>query len=1031
MNITELSIKRPAAITSLMVAIITIGIVTFKMMNVELFPKIDIPAIFVSTRYDGAAPSEVEALVSKPLEGEISTISGIKKLMSRSMKDTSQIVVQLYSGVDIKYAEQQIRDKINQARDKLPEDIREPIIRRVDPSDQPILTVILKADLPENELFDLADNYVRPRLEQASNVGMVEILGARKREIQVMLDQKTLKNRQISFAEINRQLANSGQNVSIGKKDFGDTQRVFRSASEFNDLKQIENSLVSFYFNESPTRISDLGEVIDGLEDESSRAFVNGKKSLFLTVYRQSDANIVAVVDAIKQQVVKMEKDFATMNGKPSVSLIKDASTYIRSNVADIKETIIIAIILTVLTVFFFLGSSRATLITAISLPISLVGSFIVMYAADFSINVITMLALSLAVGLLVDDAIVVVENIYRKIEEGMKPIEAAINSSREILMAVVAISAVVISVFTPISFLKGIVGQYLKQFGLTISFAMIISLLVAISIVPVLCAYLSGSKARHEKSRNSYLSRKLNHFQERLENLYGKILHFSIARPGLVLLITLAILYGSVLAFKKVPKTFMSESDNGELTLNLELTAKSNLDATSKVALEIDKIIHQFPEVLITAVSSGNGSKQVNKGEIYIKLLPKAKRQISTAEFKDQLRKKITDFKFANPVIKDFDPSGGASRGQPFNLFLTSANKEILEVYATKLFEKLKCDSRLKDVDNSNKATRPEFRIRFKDDASKIYGINSQMVGNELRGYVEGFVPTKLRQNGLEYDIRLLLKPEQRDIQENFNKIYVSNLNGKLIKLSDIAVGEEGIEPASINRQDRGRYIQITAGLAKGVGLGDIIGEIEKGFLEGEMKLPSEVRYSFSGDSENMQDMISSMIQALLLSIIFIYLILTTLYESFIVPFIILLSLPLAFCGAFYGLFLMNETVNIFTMLGIFMLVGVSGKNSILLVDFANRLLEEGKTRQEAIIIAGQKRLRPILMTSFALIVGTLPVAIGISETASMRTSMGVAIIGGLISSTILTLVVVPALFGYIDRFRVWIKDRLWRLAQ
>lgn len=1030
MNITEISIKRPAFISSLMIAIITVGYIAFKKMNVELFPNIDIPIIFIATRYDGAAPSEIESLVTKPLEEEISTVSGIKKLLSRSMKDTSQIIVQLYQNTDIKYAEQQIRDKINQARPKLPEDIKEPIIRRVDPSDQPVLTVILKADLSESELFDLADNFVRPRLEQTADVGMVEILGARKREIQILVDQNKLKSRDVSLSQINRQLALSGQNVSIGKRDVGDKQRVFRSASEFNEINQIENNLVNFYSNEIPTKVSDIGVVIDGLEDENSRAYLDGKKSLFLTIYRQSDANIIKAVDGVKVQIEKIKKDFASMQGKPEITSTKDASVYIRSNIFDIQEAVVIAITLTVLTVLLFLGSIRATIITAISLPITLIGAFIIMYSADFSINVITMLALSLAVGLLVDDAIVVVENIYRKIESGMNPIEASIASSREILMAVVAISAVVISVFTPISFLKGTVGQYLKQFGLTISFAMMISLIVAISIIPVLCAYLSGQNKKLHKHHDKKISR-FDAFQLYLEDRYEGALKFSIKHPAIILISTLLIIAGSIVAFTKVPKTFMTESDNGEITVSLELTADSSLDATSTVALKIDEIVRQNKEVFISAASAGTMSRQANRGELYIKLKPKKERDISTSQFKEKLRNQLAGFKYANPVVKDFDPSGGASRGQPFNLFLISNDKVELDKYASLLFEKLKQDPRLKDVDTSNKATRPEFKVKLKEDSARKYGVNSQAVGNELRGYVEGFTPTKLRQNGLEYNIRVRLKPEQRDIKDNFNNIYVPNLNNKLIRLADIAKTEEDIEPATINRQDRGRYIQITASLAPKIGLGNLIADYEKQFKDGELKMPNSVRFSFSGDSENMQDMISSMNKALLLSIVFIYLILTSLYESFVVPFTILLALPLAFCGAFYALYITGESVNIFTMLGIFMLVSVSGKNSILLIDFTNRLIDEGKSRTEALIIAGRVRLRPILMTSIALIVGTLPVAIGFSETAAMRTSMGVAIIGGLISSTLLTLVVVPAVFSYIDRFRIWIKAKLWKMVE
>ncbi len=1029
MNITELSIKRPAFITSLMITIITVGYIAFKKMNVELFPNIDIPIIFVATRYDGAAPSEIESLVTKPLEEEISTVSGIKKLLSRSLKDTSQIIVQLYQNTDIKYAEQQIRDKINQSRPKLPEDVKEPIIRRVDPADQPVLTLILRADLSENKLFDLADNFIRPRIEQTADVGMVEILGARKREIQVLLDQNKLKSREISLSQINRQLSLSGQNVSIGKREIGEKERVFRSASEFNELDQIENTLVNFYSNESPTKVKDLGIVIDTLEDESSRAFLDGKKSLFLTIYRQSDANIIKVVDGVRSQMEKIKKDFATMEGNPEITAVKDASVYIRSNIFDIQEAVIIAIILTVITVLLFLGDIRATIITAISLPITMIGAFIIMYSADFSINIITMLALSLAVGLLVDDAIVVVENIYRKIESGVKPFQASIDSSKEILMAVVAISAVVISVFTPISFLKGTVGQYLKQFGLTIAFAMMISLVVAISIIPVLCAYLSGKNKNHKPTSGFFY--KFNNFQNYLEDVYEKILIYSIKNPGKILLLTIAIIAGSIVAFTKVPKTFMTESDNGEITVTLELSADSSLDATTAVALKIDEIARSNSEVLISVASAGTMSRQANRGELYVKLKPKRERNISTSQFKEKLRLQLKDFKFANPVVKDFDPSGGASRGQPFNLFLISADKKALDQYASKLYEKLLQDKRLKDLDNSNKATRPEFKIKLKENSAKLFGVNSQAVGNELRGYVEGYVPTKLRQNGLEYNVRLRLKEDQRDLKDNFNKIYVPNINNKLIRLADIAETQEDMEPATINRQDRGRYIQITASLAPKIGLGEVIKDIENEFKKGELKMPNNVRYSFSGDSENMQDMISSMNQALLLSIVFIYLILTSLYESFIVPFTILLALPLAFCGAFYALYITGESVNIFTMLGIFMLVSVSGKNSILLIDFTNRLIEEGKSRTEALITAGRLRLRPIIMTSIALIVGTLPVAIGFSETASMRTSMGVAIIGGLISSTLLTLILVPAVFSYIDRFRIWTKAKLAKMVE
>ena len=1031
MNITDISIKRPAFITSLMAVIVTVGVICFGKMSVDLYPDVDIPTIFISTSYRGAAPSEIEALITKPLEEEISTISGIKRVTSRSMKDTSQIVINLYQGTDIKYAEQQVRDKINQTKSRLPEDVLEPVIRRVDPSDQPIMTISLNADLPEDELYDLADQFVSPRIEQASNVGMVEILGARKREVQVLLDQKALKNRQISLSQVVRQLEISGQNVSIGKNNSATTEMVFRSASEFSNLGQIDDVIVNFYSNEVPTRISDIGTVVDGLEDETSRAYVDGKKALFLDIYRQSDSNIISAVEGVNEQIAKMQVELSRMKGNPQIKEIKNASKYIKNNVDDVYLTIAIAVILTILTVFFFLANFRATIITAVALPISLIGAFIIMYLAGFSINVISLLALSLAVGLLVDDAIVVVENIYRKIESGMTPQKAASEATREIIMAVVAITLVVVSVFTPISFIEGVIGQYLRQFGLTIAFAILISLLVAISIIPMLCAYLSGKKVGRitESNSNSFTSKllkKFENFQNFLEQKYEKILIFSIANPKKILLITVAVLILSVFTFKFVPKTFTAEGNNGEISISLELPADASIDATDEVAKKIDAILHQNPEVELSSMSVGSGSAQSNRASIYVRLKPGKIRKITTAEFKEKFRKQIKDFAYAHPIVRDYDPSNIASRGQTFSLTLISTNQVGLEKYAKEVYEKLKQDPRFKDVDNSNKSTRTEFRVKIKDAAAKMYGVNSQVVGDELRGYIEGYTPTVFREGGLEYNVRVRLKPEQRNLKENFSNLYVPNLNQRLIKLSDIAATEEGQEAAVITRQDHGRYIQIGASLAKGVGLGDVMNDAVKLITEGELKMPPDIRYSFTGEAENMQDLQTSMSFALFIAILFIYLILTSLYESFVTPFTILLALPLALSGVAFGLFLTNDSMNIFTMLGIFLLIGVSGKNSILLIDFTLHLMSQGKSRSEALIEAGKIRLRPILMTSFALIAGTLPVAIGLHESSAQRTAMGVAIIGGLVSSTLLTLVVVPAVFSYIDRFRLWCKAKL-----
>jgi HAE1 family hydrophobic/amphiphilic exporter-1 len=1025
MNFVDLSIKRPAFITSIMVIFIVAGIICFKLMSVDLYPDVTIPTISINIAYSGAGPSEIENLISKPVEEQISTIAGLKSVSSRSSRGISNITVNFNQGVDIRYGEQQVRDKINQIRRSLPDDIEDPVIIRFDPSQQPIMSIVVTSDLSESKLYDIVEQYIKPSFEQVENVGMVEISGGRKRQINITLDQDLLKKRQISVSQVAKQLQELGDNTPIGKIDYQNVETIFQNYGEFSNIAEISGVIVNFYNNESPTRITDLATIEDGLQDEVSRAFFNGKKSLFIDVFRQPSSNIVAVADKLTLQLSKLEKDFAKMEGNIKAKIIQNQSDHIKHNIADVYETITIAIILTLITVFFFLANLRATLITAISLPICLIGAFIAMYIAGFSINVISLMALSLAVGLLVDDAIVVTENIYRKIEAGNNPIQAASIGAKEIILAVVAISLVMISVFVPTAFMKGIVGQFLKQFGLTISFAILISLFVAITIVPVLCAYFSRQEALIAKNSQQKISiiqkllTKFNFFQNWLEIKYEKILIFSIKKPLIILLITFIIVVLSFFAFINVPKSFIDNADTGDINLSIELEADANLEATTKIATAMDQAIRSNLEVLETIVQIASGTaSQSNKGKIYIKLKDIKERKITTEQFEEKLREQMKDFAAANPIIGSYN--------QPFSLILSSNNQELLEKYSKELIQKLENDQHYKDVNSNLKNNRNEYRVKIKEDAAQIYGINSDMIGKELKGYVEGYTPTKFREKGLEYDVRIRIKEEQRNIKKNFDSLYVPNINNKLIKLSDIAYGQEVKEPSTIYRQDRGRYVRITSNLAPGFGLSNAISNLATLFESSELKLPAEIKYKFSGEVENMNDMFESLGPIFIIAILFIYLILASLYESFITPFTILLSLPLALCGAILGLFIAHKYFNLHAILGIFMLLGVAGKNAILLVDFAIKAIAEGKSRSEALISAGRTRLRPILMTSFALILGTIPIAIGISESSKSRTSMGIAIIGGMILSTILTLVVVPAVFSYIDRFRVWIKKRL-----
>ncbi|AGH95958.1 efflux RND transporter permease subunit [Pseudobdellovibrio exovorus] len=1033
MSLANVSIKRPIFITSVIIAILAAGIAGFKAMSVDLYPDVSIPVVSVQTVYPGAGPEEIENLISRPIEDNVSTISGIKRLTSRNLEGVSMVIVEFQSTVEAKDAEQQVRDKINLTKPNLPDDIEEPVIKKFDPADSPIMMLALSAkDIGDAKLYDIADRYVKPRLEQVNNVGAIEIVGGRKREVHVILDRQKLKAREISVGQVAAQIGASGENIPSGKVNKGDQELIFRGLGEFRSVPEVADTLVNLYGNEVPTRVADLGTVVDTLEDEKTRSFFEGDKVIVLQVFRQAGSNTLSVTDDIKKQLVKIEPELSQLEGTPQLQVVIDSSRVIRNNVADVYETIIIGIILTVITVFFFLGSMRSTLITALSLPVSLIGAFALMKFAGFSINVVSLLALTLAVGLLIDDAIVVIENIYRRMELGENSLEGAEKGTSEIQMAVFAITLVVIAVFVPVAMMTGIVGQFLKQFGLTVAISMAISLFVALTIIPMLAAYFGGdghgAHGKQHKPHGLYektigrMLRGFDRFQTWLENVYENMLEWSLRHTRLTIAGTFVVFALSIYTVAHVPSEFIPDDDSGEVAVTLELAPGASLDRTAQAVDEVNTIIKKNSDVEFSLVTIGGVYGEANKADILVKLKPT--RKITSLMYRDQLRQELAGFvEEYNPIVKKYDTSGGM-QAQPITLNLLSPNPEALAKAADQVFERLKNDPRVKDPNTNYRTGKPEMQVRLKPGAAKEYGINTSTMGVELRAQVEGLTTAKFREMGREYDVRVRLKDDQRDLQKDFKNIYVPNINRKLVRLSDIANGEVVAGPASIERQDRSRYVQLTASVAPGVGLSEVVNDLVKSMTTGDTKLPVDVRYSFAGDAENMQELAGSAVLAIIFGTLCVYLILASLYESFITPITILVALPLALSGAFLGLFITGKTINLFAILGLFMLIGVAGKNGILLVDFTKQLMDQGIDRTTALIRAGRTRLRPILMTSFALIAGTLPIAIGLNPASRTRTSMGVAIVAGVLLSTILTLIVVPALFVYVDRFRVWANN-------
>ncbi|MGK5083163.1 efflux RND transporter permease subunit [Bdellovibrionota bacterium FG-1] len=1024
MNLADLSIRRPVFITCLVTLMLAVGLLSMSRLGVDLFPDVTFPVVTITTVYPGAGPSEIETLISKPLEDELSTLSGIKRLTSNNKEGVSRLIAEFTMETDIKYAEQQIRDRVGSAKRKLPMDIKEPVIRRIDPADQPVLTLALKANLPEGQLFDMADDIIRPKLEQVNQVGLVEVIGGRKREIRVTLDRNKLKAHEISATGVYSKLASAGENVPLGKVVAGKQDLVFRAMGEFSSLADIQGTIVNFFGSDVPTTVGQVGTVVDTLEDEASRAYVNGSRSLFLNAFRQSGSNTIQVVDSLNKAIDKVNTEMKTQPGQPHLTVVRDSSVWIRANVQDVKESILLGIGLAVFVVFFFLGNGRSTIITGLALPNSLIGAFVLMALANFTINIMTLLALSLSVGLLIDDAIVVRENIFRHIEMGKTPMQAAREGTAEVRLAVIATTMAVLAVFGPVGFLKGVVGQFFRQFGLTVCFAMAISLFDALTIAPMLSAYFAGSAHPNKKSNTIWsktvgaLVRGFDRFQTWLEDRYEGTMRGVLKHPLKTLALTLVISMGSCATIKFVPKTFLPPQDAGEFAVALDLPPGTNLDAMNEVANKVDTIIRANNEVEISAMTVGSRDGEPNFADFYVHLTPAKMRKLNTIEMKEKLRGQLKPFAFANPAVKDFDAVGGGQR--PLNLNIIGLNQKQLEDVATRTFEALRKHPGLKDVSTSYKPGKPEFQVKLDESRAKTLGISSKALGLELRAQIEGLVPAKFRELGREYDVRVRLQDSQRNLKQGFAQTYVPNVNFNLVRLSDVATPVETTGPANIDRQERGRLIQISADIAPGAGIGDVMSDI-KNLMENEIKIPQGMRYLFVGQAESFQELAFNMMVAMGFGILFIYLVLASLYESFVLPFTIMLALPLAMCGSFVALAITHQSLNIFSMIGGIMLLGVASKNSILLVDYTHQLIEQGMDRTPALLKAGRTRLRPILMTTMALIAGTVPIAMGLNEASRQRTSMGIAIIGGLISSTLLTLIVVPAAYSFIARFRYW----------
>lgn len=1023
MTPASLSVRQPVLIASIVVLLLALGLIALKSLPIDLFPDVNFPTVLVVSTYSGAGPQEMETQVSKILEDQIASISGVKKVSSTNREGLSTVVAEFDLKSNLDFAEQQVRAKVTNSVRLLPDDMDLPVVRRISPSDAPILGITLESSMPDDQLYDLAKEVVAQQFEQVPQVGQVDILGGRKREIFVSLDRQKLLNANLSGTAVANAIASAGRNVPAGKTNAGQQEFSYRTLAEYKTLDDIRNTTLRAGNFGFPLNVGTVATVENGLQDEVSRTRVNGNKAVLFNIFRQTGSNTVKVADDVIAKVDKINANLAQQGIKAKLTVVSDLSRRIRANVYDVFESIILGVLLTVIVVYFFLGSAKSTLITGFALPNSLLGACIFMSFFGFSINIMSLLAMSLVVGLLVDDAIVVRENIFRKLEAGLGPKLAAVVGTNEVTLAVIATTMTILAVFGPIGNLEGIVGQFFKQFGLTVCFAMLVSLFDGLFVAPAMSAYMGGKGGDHNivpTNRFLYwnwrMLRGFDKFQTWMEQKYVSILKFSLRRPLLTLGGALGVFVFSIVIARFVPFTFLPPQDNGEFFVQYELPAGSNLSATDKVSLAIEAELRKLPQVKDLLATVGSGVSESNKGNVFVRLVPSKERKENTTQMKDVVKGKMEAFKDYKVIVTDQSSAGGQ---RAFNLNLVGQDLDALIPYAEKVLAKAKAHSALQQADSSYRAGKPEYQIKVKPGVAELAGITLNGIGQELRTLVEGNTAALYREKGVDYDIRVRLREDQRDLSRDFGQMQVPNLAQRNVPLQNVATIQQVMGPTTVLRENRTRYIQISADIAPGgAGLGGAIKDFTELF-KGELKPPPGLAFSFVGEAERFKELMVNMLVSLGLGMMFIYLVLASLYGSFITPFTIMLVIPLAACGAFIALFVARSSFDLFSMIGCVMLMGLATKNSILLVDYALEQMRHGASRADALLKAGEARLRPIVMTSLALIAGMIPVAIGLNEASKQRTSLGIVVIGGTISSTLLTLVVIPAAYIYIDRFQ------------
>jgi len=1019
MWLADTSIKRPVFTTMMILGLVLLGIISYPRIGIDLFPKVDFPIVNISTKLKGANAEIMDIDVTDKIEGAVNTINGVKTIISASTEGRSQVVVEFVLERDIDLAVQDVREKISVIRGSLPKDIGEPVIEKVDPDANPVLWLALSGEKSIRELSTYADEVLREQLQKINGVGAVRMAGLRLREINIWLDANKLSAYSITAHDIVRSLQRENVELPGGRIESRSSEYSIKIKGEFPSIQNF-NDLIVGYFNGAAIRLKDVGRVEDGMGEKRSITRFNKIPAIGFGIQKQSGTNTVEVIERIKNELVNLEK---TLPPGMKLGISFDQSTFIRRSINEVQHHLIYGGIFASIAVLFFLRSIRITLISALAIPTSIVSTFAIMNAFGFTFNNMTMLALSLSVGILIDDAIIVIENIYRHIEKGMSPKEAASFATSEIGLAVSATTLAIMVIFLPVAFMKGIIGMFFFQFAMTVVFAVAVSLFVSFTLIPMLASRFLriNHRGKDDPRIAANISSLLDMGYTRMEDGYRKLLAIAFNHRAVVLISATLIFVLSFYLIRFIGKEFLPSEDQSRFIVRLEAPNDYSVDEIERLFKRSEEFVLSIPEVKTVFYGQGM-SGETNKGSMFIGLKPKSEREKSQQEIMAEVRKNLRQIPGLKGGAEDVSLIGGGQRMVPIQYTIRGRDLPALQGYAKKVINEFSRLPGIVDVDTSLEMGKPELRIYIDRDKAADLAVDVATIAETINLLISGEVEvTKFRDEtrGRRYDVKMRLNPEDRVNPDDITRLYARSNDGRFVELSSIVTIQPAGGPGVINRVDRQRAVTLFANL-EGKPLGEAMSELN---AISSRILPDEYTTGYKGMAEMMGESFGYLIFALVLGVILAYMVLASQYESFIHPVTVLLSMPFSFIGAFLAILITGKTLNIFTFIGLILLMGLVKKNAILLIDYTNTLRARGMERKEAILTAGPVRLRPILMTTFAMVLGMMPIAVGIGEGAETRSPMAIATIGGLITSLFLTLIVVPIVYDIFDEIKARVQ--------